>query len=269
MTGSDGDRNWVIGDIHGCYAEAVTLLEGCGLTDSYGRWTGGDATLWFVGDLTDRGPQGLETIDLVMRLQAEAIIDGGHVGCLVGNHEIFLLAARRFGNTEMMPGEITFHDLWAMNGGKEKDLEGLTDERLNWLASLPAAALVGRYLIVHADSDYYLELGTTIDRVNSNMRRLLALTDPDAWVKLITTSVRRNELYDDTPEGAAALEKMLLTFGAEVLVHGHTPIPLVTGLQPGSVSEPYVYSGGRCVNVDGGMFLGSPGVAYRLGQGEQ
>ena len=52
---------------------------------------GRDARLWLVGDLVDRGPDGVGVIELVRRLQRE-----GDVHCLLGNHELLLLAARRF-----------------------------------------------------------------------------------------------------------------------------------------------------------------------------
>ena len=37
-----------------------------------------------------------------------------------------------------------------------------------------------------------------------------------------------------------------------------------TGQPPEDVREPLVYSRGRCVNVDGGMYLGGPGFVYQL-----
>ncbi|MCB0173968.1 MAG: hypothetical protein KDI62_16720 [Anaerolineae bacterium] len=48
------------------------------------------------------------------------------------------------------------------------------------------------------------------------------------------------------------------------LVHGHTPISKITDQPPKTVDEPLLYAGGRCVNVDGGMYLGGPGCLYRL-----
>ena len=87
----DGDV-WVIGDVHGEFEKALTLLRTRGFVDREARWSGGTASLWFIGDLTDRGPHGIEVIDLVMRLQREAAAAGGTVGCLMGNHDAWYTA---------------------------------------------------------------------------------------------------------------------------------------------------------------------------------
>ena len=41
---------YVIGDIHGQIDKATTALREAGLIDADGRWAGGAATLWFMGD---------------------------------------------------------------------------------------------------------------------------------------------------------------------------------------------------------------------------
>lgn len=255
---------WVVGDVHGCFEETRSLLRSKGLIDDSDLWSGGQSRLWFIGDLTDRGPHGIEAIDLVMRLSLEARQVGGEVGCLIGNHEIFLLGARRFGETPLDFGDGTFHDLWAMNGGRRRDLEGLTPDHLAWMTALPSLHSVGPYLLMHADTDAYVRYGSTIEAVNSHVQGVFAGDDIAAWGDLIHTFIRRNELWDDTLPGEAALAEVLNTFGAEKVVHGHTPIPLIVGQDASGVTEPLVYSGGRCTNVDGGMFLGGPGVAVRL-----
>jgi protein phosphatase len=59
----------IIGDIHGCYAEFVALTKKLGYD-----WTNGfpvhprGRKLGFVGDLTDRGPESLHTIETVYSL---------------------------------------------------------------------------------------------------------------------------------------------------------------------------------------------------------
>jgi hypothetical protein len=255
---------WVVGDVHGKLEETVALLNRAGFLDDSESWGAGTAQLWFIGDLTDRGPHGLEVIDLVMRLQREAAARGGAVQCLMGNHDIFLLAARRFLDSIMPGGGISFRALWEMNGGQDRDLEGLTADHLSWLASLPFVARVGSDLLIHADSTAYLELGSTIEEIDACGRAIVTGDDLEAWSDLARKMVRRNELWDDGPEGDGALHRLLTTFEVERIVHGHTPIPLIDGRPPEEVTEPLVYSSGRAVNVDGGMFLGSPGIALRL-----
>lgn len=62
---------YVVGDVHGYLDELVAALTEQGLIDAEGQWAAGHARLWFLGDFTDRGPDGIGVIDLVMRLSAE------------------------------------------------------------------------------------------------------------------------------------------------------------------------------------------------------
>ena len=47
---------YVIGDIHGQIDKATAALREAGLIDGDAGWAGGTATLWFMGDYFDRGP---------------------------------------------------------------------------------------------------------------------------------------------------------------------------------------------------------------------
>src|SRR4029079_15653763 len=97
---------------------------------------------------------------LVRRLEQKS---EGAVRCLLGNHEVLLLSALRFGGEETsIPGE-SFHELWRLNGGVEADLHGLTPEHASWIAALPPLALEGETLLIHADTTAYLALGQSID----------------------------------------------------------------------------------------------------------
>jgi hypothetical protein len=61
-------RTIIIGDLHGCYDEAVTLLDRLAVTEQ-------DRVI-FAGDLVDRGPKPRECVELAMK----------HA-CVLGNHE--------------------------------------------------------------------------------------------------------------------------------------------------------------------------------------
>ena len=134
------DSIYVIGDVHGEYDKLVRLLNQSGLVDDRLRWSGGGATLWFLGDLVDRGPDGVGVVDLVMRLQVEAEVAGGRVGVLLGNHEPVILSALWLGDKSCGGPGGTFYSNWKFNGGIDTDLERLTDRHTGWLSSLPALA---------------------------------------------------------------------------------------------------------------------------------
>jgi len=99
---------------------------------------GGDATLILVGDLFDRGPDGLGAAEVVMRLQEEASAAGGRLMVLLGNHEVLLLSAHVFGRRATTGLGGTFLADWEINGGVSEDLRGLRREHVSWLTDLPA-----------------------------------------------------------------------------------------------------------------------------------
>lgn len=120
------ERIYVIGDVHGQFEKLARLLRDTKLVGNTLSWTGGSAILWFMGDFFDRGPDGIEVVDMVMRLQSEATAAGGRVESLLGNHEVVLLAARRFGTRATTGPGGNFVADWEYNGGCDTDLARIT-----------------------------------------------------------------------------------------------------------------------------------------------
>lgn len=80
----------IIGDIHGCYDEAVALLQKLGY--EFSECQTGTAAVHpagrkavFVGDLVDRGPNTPSVLKLVMNM-----VRGGSAHCVAGNHDVKL-----------------------------------------------------------------------------------------------------------------------------------------------------------------------------------
>jgi hypothetical protein len=244
------DDVWVVGDPQGWLEPLTRVLGGIGLLDSDAEWSGGGATLAVAGDLVDRGPDGFGVIALLMRLQSQ----GADVRVVIGNHDLLLLAARRFGD-EM-------HSEWLESGGVGSDLERLTDAQVDWLCALPAMIQVDDALVQHADALFYQEYGSTLDAVNAEFQRVLAGDNLAEWRHLLDQFGEHRAFFGD--DGETNLAEYLWTFGGQRLVHGHTPIARMLSLAPESITEAYVYRDGRCVNVDPGIYLGGPGFAFRL-----
>ncbi len=83
----DAARVVAIADVHGAYEAMVETLTNVGILDGDLAWAGGNTRLVIVGDLVDRGPRSRDVMDLLMRLEGEAITAGGYVHVLFGNHE--------------------------------------------------------------------------------------------------------------------------------------------------------------------------------------
>ncbi|GAC1389166.1 MAG: metallophosphoesterase [Ktedonobacteraceae bacterium] len=253
---------YIISDIHGQFKKLTMLLQNAKLINRDFSWSAGNAILWFLGDFFDRGPDGIAVIDLVMRLQHEAEAVGGQVHALLGNHEVLLLAAYRFGRRSTGLGS-NFISRWKQNGGNPKDLKKLTMQHLEWLAALPPMALVKNYVLIHADAPIYIKHGRSIEEVNAAFKKILSRSDALTWEELLEDFARRGA-FSHTLGGDEFLRRFLDLFGGKRIVHGHTPIYFMRGVQPKHVTEAWTYAEGRCINVDGALFLNGPGFVYQL-----
>ncbi|MDX3385971.1 metallophosphoesterase [Streptomyces niveiscabiei] len=264
---------FVVGDVHGYLDELHAALREKGLVDEAGQWCAGNARLWFLGDFTDRGPDGIGVIDLVMRLSAEAAAAGGYCKALMGNHELLLLGAKRFGDTPVNSGAgtATFQAAWLLNGGQKSDMDRLQDHHLQWMARLDAIEEVDGHLLVHSDTTAYLDYGDSIEAVNDNVREALTRNDADEVWDLFRKFTKRFSFRDEG--GADAVRALLDTYGGTLIVHGHSPIPYLLG-EVGSedpdddtgpnVKGPHVYAEGLAIAMDGGVTMAGKLLVQQL-----
>jgi hypothetical protein len=85
------NRVVAVSDVHGAYDALVPTFQEAGIIDENLAWSGGDTHLVITGDLLDRGPGSRQIMDLIMRLEREAVRAGGQVHQLLGNHEVMNL----------------------------------------------------------------------------------------------------------------------------------------------------------------------------------
>lgn len=254
---------YVIGDLHGHSRDFERLLQESGLCDGDLNWSGGESSLWLMGDFFDRGASGVRCVELTMKLQHQAEQAGGYVSSLLGNHEMMLLCAKKFGDKRTSSG-LSVKDQWLRWGGIESDFEDLTAEQENWLRELPAMALVEGHLLVHADAMLYVSYGITIDGVNQRFRELLDSDDLPGWESALSAFSEHMAFSQLELTGSQRAEQFLKLYGGHTLVHGHTPIPYARRIEADTVTDAWEYAQGRCINVDGGMYMGSPGFVYQL-----
>ncbi len=176
---------------------------------------------------------------------------------------MLLLAAHHFGTRPIPGSEKTCRDYWQENGGQETDLESITPDHVRWLSSLPAMAREGEHLLAHADALLYTHHGQSIAQVNQTMTDVLRSDDITGWDRLLD-EFSEHRAFVDATTGADLAKAFLRHFGGRRLVHGHTPVTKLTGQPPEAVREPLLYAGGRCLDVDPGMYLGGLGFVYRL-----
>lgn len=254
---------YVIGDLHGYVGQYIHLLRTSSLCDEKLNWTGGTNTLWLIGDFFDRGASGIDCLDLTIKLQRQARDSGGNVSALLGNHELMILCAYRFPHAITDTGS-SIIELWVRWGGIEADLEQFTENHAEFIQNLPAMALQGDTLLIHADAMVYVDHGISITAVNKSFQRLMLSPEVDQWIRTLEAFAEHMAFSSLALTGGQRVEQLLKLYGGKLLVHGHTPIPIARGVDPTSVTSAWEYSDGRCLNVDGGIYMGSPGFVHQL-----
>lgn len=235
-----------------------------GLVDDGDDWCGGSAHLWFLGDFVDRGPAGIDAIDLVRKLQQQAYATGGSVSSLLGNHEILLLGMERFGDEPISAdiGPRSFARVWEINGGQLADLDKLTEEHIEWLISRPVVAHAADHLLLHSDTLEYLAWGDTAEAINTTVWDILAGDDLQQWWDVWRRMTTRYALRG--PRGPEAAQLLLDQLGGKRVVHGHSIISDQLEIQPWQIEEPLLYAEGKALGIDGGLFAGGPCLVVPL-----
>jgi hypothetical protein len=245
---------YVVSDVHGHLADLRAVLTRAGLLRD-DRWVGGpdgDDELWILGDLVDRGPDGIGVVRLVRSLQEQA---PQQVHMLMGNHESLMLGERLFPSSR-------FEEVWLMNGGRLQDQEGLGDDDIAWLRALPAMAVAGENLLLHSDTTNYLSWGRSVEDVNATLAGLLAGDDAAQHFDVFAALTSR---YDYVGEGGVdTARRMLETFGGRRVVHGQSIIGTLVDKPSYEIDGPLVYAEGLVVAIDGGRYDGGPLLLVRL-----
>lgn len=253
---------FVVGDIHGYLDKLIRHLRYAGLANSSAQWNGGEAQLWFMGDFADRGPDGVGVIDFVMRLQQDAANKGGYVGALLGNHDVGILTAKLFPNAPTNGPAGTFYGDWVANGGTLSDLEKLQTPQIDWLCNLPAMAVAQNRLLIHADAMFYHAYGDTVDKVNAATTELLHSSATEKWDELLGFASERLQFDERKPGGKVRASQVLAAYGGRQIIHGHTPIHMLSSEPLDRITRAYVYCEGLAVDVDGGIYKGGAGFVY-------
>jgi bis(5'-nucleosyl)-tetraphosphatase (symmetrical) len=167
-----------VGDVQGCAEELVELLE------QIERRAGSDASVWFVGDVVNRGPASLRALSIVRERMAR-----GRARMVLGNHEIALLATA-FGLRSPGPSDRFQEILEAPDAG----------DWIRWLRELPLVeegSLAGTpFAMVHGAVHPDWDLAALL-RHADEARRRLAGPEPGSAVQLLAGDLRREPDLDD------------------------------------------------------------------------
>lgn len=140
----------VFGDVHGQFDKLVSLLSHLGYSATQGVWRHPSRTAVFVGDLIDRGPKQVATVDLV-----RAMVEAGAARCILGNHEINAIAwvtpdpekSGKFLRDHDGPGNRVLHQAFLDEIGEDSLRHR---EIIAWFMTLPLWLDLGEVRVVHA-----------------------------------------------------------------------------------------------------------------------
>jgi hypothetical protein len=149
MAGAEGLKLDIIGDVHGQCEKLVGLLQHLGYESHQGSWKHPNRTAIFVGDLIDRGPEQVKTVDLVRGMEAT-----GAARCILGNHEFNAIAwatrdpkdPSKWLRDHDRPGNFEQHEAFL------SEVQGTPQhqEILDWFQTLPMWLDLGGIRVVHA-----------------------------------------------------------------------------------------------------------------------
>lgn len=138
----------IIGDVHGHASKLEARLRGLGYKpDAAGTYRHPVRMAVFVGDLIDRGPEQVRTLEIV-----KAMVDGGSAHIVMGNHEFNALAyaTERPGH----PGSFLREHNKKNNDQHAAFRDQLTEQQhahyLEWFWTLPLWLDLGGVRVVHA-----------------------------------------------------------------------------------------------------------------------
>ncbi len=185
---------YAIGDVQGCYGALRRLLD-------FVRFDERRDTLWFVGDLVNRGPDSLGVLRFVRSLGTGAV-------AVLGNHDLHLLCVaagvQKPRRSDTLDAILAAHD---------------RDELLDWLRRLPLMHVEGGFALVHAGllPDWSIEEAVSLANqvsdslVEINYQEFLAAMygdQPDHWqpnlggwdrLRVVVNAMTRMRVC--TPEG--------------------------------------------------------------------
>ncbi|MCA9924693.1 MAG: polynucleotide kinase-phosphatase [Anaerolineales bacterium] len=231
----------IIGDVHGCCDELEQLLDRLGYTWAESPNPNGtyhriyshpaDRKAVFVGDLVDRGPRILDTVQLVRNM-----LSAGSALCVPGNHDVKLVHKLSGRNVQIKHGLAeTMSEIGKID---EEIRPAFLDDVKNFLKSLISHYVFddGKLVVAHAGLTESLQ-----GRASGRVREFALYGETTGETDEFGLPIR----YDWAQEYR----------GDALVVYGHTPVPDTEWLN-------------NTINIDTGCVFGGRLTALRYPEKE-
>lgn len=164
-------RTVAIGDIHADGYALETILKGMNLIDADENWIGGETHLIFLGDILDRGLSSRKALDLLIKVEMDALKAGGLVTAILGNHEFMVVKGdlRYFARRDAL----NYVDVTQKPMGLRNTVVNAFSSHTKygkWIDRLPTMISVGNTLFTHAGVESWI-MNNSIEKVNSIVKR--------------------------------------------------------------------------------------------------
>ncbi len=248
------DSVYVFGDVHGEFDRVRIHLRQAGLVDDRNQWTGGSATVVFLGDLLDRGRDVIRLLWFIYELEQSAAAAGGRVLTLLGNHEVMVMAGdlryvapkeQRIAEQHGLSYAHLFHPSTSVLG--------------RWLAHKPSLVLLDDILLAHGGvSPSFVR--ASLEDVQDRLRAYISEPLMPLWHDSLRLEeyVRENRItrrelirrfnFFFSPQSplwyrdlvladtlGSHVDDILRRFGASVHVVAHTPVRNIVELYEGKL----------------------------------
>lgn len=218
----------IIGDIHGCYDELLALLTQLGYSSDaqVGLRHPDGRRVVFLGDLVDRGPKIVETVDLVRRM-----VETGQALCVPGNHDIKLARYLRGRKVQISHG--LAESIAQIDTLSEEERSSWRREYLSFADGLVSHYVLadGALVVAHAGMKEAFQ-----GRASGRVREFALFGETTGETDEFGLPVRYNWAADYR--------------GRASVVYGHTPVPAAEWLN-------------NTLNIDTGCVFGGSLTALR------
>jgi hypothetical protein len=116
---------------------------------------------------------------------------------------------------------------------------------------------------MHSDTAEYLTYGEDVDAINAAITTVLNSGDIDTWWDCIHRLTDRYAFARDGGIGVA--EQMMSALGVRRMVHGHSIIADLRGIEPQATDAALLYARRQVLAIDGGIYAGGPCLVVNLG----
>ena len=219
-----------IGDIHSDYVRATNGLRAAGVIDSSAHWKAGRAVLVVTGDMIDKGPRAVDVLRFLRALQNEAIVGGGRVVVLAGNHEAEFMANPDSNKAAEFSAQLRAAGL------NPRDVSRCVGKIGQFLCSLPFAARVNEWYFSHAGNtggrtpeQLERDIEADFDLHGYAARQLIG--DYSILEARLNGTGKGREPWIDIGLPATTEHDLLKTYAAALgvahIVEGHVPSPVL------------------------------------------